>query len=262
MNQITIAEAFQIIRDFGHTYAMAADTLNFSINNHASADCYTDGKTLLLVTSMRDEQFVYVLPRMECINTNEILSFLKRVPSPVSIIVDTQLLSGDCAAALDNAMTAQYIYERSIEDYLHTAANSADSADNRVRLLTPNDKDAFIACSAEQLPHRPPLSLLFDLFVGKGQGHILAAYDQGKIVGYLSFISVSPTLYDTDFVYIAPAYQDRGYGKLLAHAYVKFAQGNSCDAYWSNAKTVASKSTAAASGFTLIRKARKYVSQA
>ncbi len=270
MNQITATEAFQIIRDFGHTYAMAADTLNFSINNHTLTDCYTDGKALLIVTSMRNEHFVNVLPRTERIDTDNLLSFLKTVPSPVNIIIDTQMLASDCAAALDSVMTEQYAYERTIEDFLHTATESCDSATapmdstaaGRVKLLTPNDRDAFVTCSTEQLPHRPPLSLLFDLFVGKGQGYILAAYDQEKIVGYLSFISVSPTLYDIDFVYVAPAYQNRGYGKLLAHAYVKLARENGRDAYWSNAKTEASKSTATAGGFALIRKAHKYVSQA
>ncbi len=261
MNQITNAETFQIIRDFGHTYAMAADTLHFAVNNHAPADCYTDGDTLLIVTSMQDEQFVYVLPRAERINIDGILSFLQGVPSPVSIIVDTQLLASDHTVALDHAMTEQYTYERTIEDYLYTAEMPADLTVSHVKLLTTDDRETFVACSAEQLAHRPPLSLLFDLFVGKGQGHILAAYDGEKIVGYLSFITVSPTLYDTDFVYVNPEYQDRGYGKLLAHAYAKFAKENGRDAYWSNAKTEASKATAAAGGFTPIRKARKYMSQ-
>ena len=262
MNQITITEAFQIIHDFGHTYTMAADTLNFSINNHTPADCYTDGKALLIVTSMRDEHFVYVLPRGEYVDASSLIAFFKGVPSPVSIIVDTQLLADDCVAALDNVMTATYTYERTIEDFLYTATAPADLTADNVRLLTAADRDAFVNCSTEQLPHRPPLSLLFDLFVGKGQGHLLAAYDQEKIVGYLSFITVSQTLYDTDFVYVAPAYQDRGYGKLLARAYVRFARENGRDAYWSNAKTEASKSTATAAGFILIRQARKYVSQA
>ena len=154
-----------------------------------------------------------------------------------------------------------FIENRQVGDYLYTAETPADSASGSVKLLTADDRETFIVCSAEQLAHRPPLSLLFDLFVGKGQGYILAAYDGEKIVGYLSFITVSPSLYDTDFVYVNPEYQDRGYGKLLAHAYVKFARENGHDAYWSNAKTDASKATATASGFTLIRKACKYVSQ-
>lgn len=258
MKQITTTEAFQIIRDFGHTYAMAADTLNFSVNNHKPTDCYTDGDVLLIVTAMHDERFIYVLPRGERIDAGNLLSFLGSVPSPVSVIVDTQLLADDCATALDSAMTEAYTYERTIEDFLYTA-ESADSTADGVKLLTAEDREAFLACSAEQLPHRPPLALLFDLFVGKGQGYILAAYDGEKIAGYLSFITVSPTLYDTDFVYVAPAYQDRGYGKLLAQAYAKVAKENGRDAYWSNAKTEASKATATASGFTPVRKARKYV---
>lgn len=259
MKQITTTETFEIIREFGHTYAMAADTLHFAINNHKPTDCYTDGKTLLIVTAMRDEKFIYILPREKYVDAETLLAFFKDIPSPIRIIVDTQKLAADCAAALDDAMKKVYTYERTIEDFQHTADEPSDKSADNVKLLTTTDRDTFIVCTSEQFPNRPPLSLLFDLFVGKGQGHILAAYDREKIVGYLSFITVAENLYDTDFVYVDPAYQERGYGKLLADAYVNFARENGRDAYWSNAKTQASKTTAAAAGFTPIRTARKYV---
>lgn len=54
-----------------------------------------------------------------------------------------------------------------------------------VDMLDETDRDTFIAVSSELIKNRPPLSLLFDIFVNKKQGFILGAFANEEIIGYI-----------------------------------------------------------------------------
>jgi hypothetical protein len=121
------------------------------------------------------------------------------------------------------------------------------------------DKNEFVQMTNEKIEHRPDLALLFDIFVVKRQGKILAAFDEDKIVGYISFVKMTNDCYDVDFVYISPEYRCKGYGTKLAYGYLSYVSSMNCNAYWSNAKNTASEQIAVKCGFSVVRRMKKYV---
>lgn len=259
MKKITANQALELIQNFGNTYAMEADTLRYLMKEGDSVACYASD-FVFFVYSHHDTDYAVVVPLRESFDCKELLDILHTTAPSTSMLIDVQCLSADCITTLDQALADRFNHERTLKDYIHTADMIRNiEAFANMKLLTADDRTDFISCTDEMLPNRPPLALLFDLFVCKGQGHILAAYEGEKIVGYLSFTRLTDSLYDVDCIYVVPDHRKQGYGKQLGAAYVAFAHEQDADAYWSNAKTTESEEIARSCGFEAIREARKYV---
>lgn len=259
MKKIIANQALEMIQSFGNTYAMEADSLRYLMKEGEPVTCYAND-CVLFVYSHHDTDYATVVPLYESFDCNELLDVLHTTAPNTSMLIDVQCLSSDCITALDQALADRFNHERTLKDYIHTADMICNiEAFANIKLLTADDRAIFISCTDEILPNRPPLALLFDLFVCKGQGHILAAYTGEKMVGYLSFTRLTDSLYDVDCIYVVPEYRKQGYGKQLGAAYVAFAHEQGADAYWSNAKTAESEEIARSCGFEPNREARKYV---
>ena len=254
---ISAEQALHILQGFGHIYAMEADSLRYLMTEGKAITCYASDGVLTFTYTDKGIEYITVIPRAASFVFDELLLLLRGTAAGTNMLVNMQLLDADCASRLNQTVTEHFAYERTVKDYIHTADVARHPTD--IKLLTAADREAFLACTTETFPNRPPLFVLFDLFVNKGHGYILGAYEEGRLIAYLSFTSLSDSLYDVDFIYVVGEKRGRNYGKLLGEAYVQYAHEHGCAAYWSNAKNEASERTARACGFTPIREARKYV---
>ena len=258
MKKITPAEALKKMTDMGICYVMEADSLNYLLAEQAKIDCYLSEEVLVIINPDDGIDYVTILPLRETADEGALLSLIRNHCKNPSILVNMQILSVDFASRLDAVFSEQFQYERTITDYVCTKGSDCGMP-GEVRLLSPCHKEAFIACTSEVIQYRPPLKVLFELFVEKKQGEILAAFEGDAIVGYLSCNRISVTVCDVDYIYVIPEKRRRGVGKKLAAAYIARAGENHLLPYWSNAKNMASQKTALGSGFEPIRVVRKYV---
>ena len=144
-------------------------------------------------------------------------------------------------------------YRREIKDY--AAKNEIAAASDFVRPLTPEDKDIFCNSGFAVMPNRPPVSVLFSVFVEKGAGKILGYFDGQKILGYLSYQCLYGNVFDLDYIYVSEAQRGRGIGSALGRQYASYVFSQNGTALWSNARNEGSEATARACGFAAGRRA-------
>lgn len=258
MKKITPAEALKRITDMGISYVMEADSLKYLLAEQAKIDCCLLEDVLVIIHYDDGIDYVTVLPMWETLDAEALLLLISNHCKNPSILVNMQKLSADFANTLDAILSDKFQYERTITDYACTKCSDS-VIPSEVMLLSSSHKEAFIACTSEVIQYRPPLKVLFELFVEKKQGEILAAFEGDKIIGYLSSNRISDTVSDVDYIYVIPEKRRHGIGKKLAAAYIARAVENHLLAYWSNAKNLMSQKTALSSGFEQIRVARKYI---
>lgn len=196
---------------------------------------------------------VYVCPvdkNFDCAAAAELVEKAFRAKS---ISVDVQLLGADAANAVKARFSSICPYRREIKDY---AAKDVTAAENApVRLLTPEDKDAFCGAGFAAMPQRPPVSVLFNIFVEKGAGKILGYFDGQKILGYLSYQRLYENVFDLDYIYVSEEQRGRGIGTALGRQYASYVSAQKGMALWSNARNKESEATAVACGFAAGRRA-------
>lgn len=258
MKAITNTEAYEIIKKFGIRGAVEADALEFHIKyQNDDTESYCDAGAVVVIYHDKSADYVSVTPFAEYFSIEAVCELIEsRCKNPV-IQIDTHSLDPDFAAQLDEAISPIVLYRRSLADYAFTGEGSP-TADEGVRFLTASDKDRFEAVPYEKPVYRPPLSVLFDCFVNKGQGYVLGAFDGDDIVGFLSFIAIGEKVFDVDYVHVAPESRGKGIGKRLGLAYRTYALENDSVAYWSNARNEASENTAKSCGFERVRNVRIY----
>ena len=260
MNQISSQQALAQIKNMGIAYVMEADSLRYLIEDEETVECWVHEDMLITVNPCRDTTFIVVLPLHNTFDVDALLALVSEQKQKISMLVNVQALSDSFIQTLDQAMESLFIYERTLIDYVHTHSTASVAID-AVRLLEAQDKAAFVSCTQEQIKNRPPLAVLFDIFVNRHQGQILAAFDGERVVGYLSFNAVADDVYDVDYIYVHPDMREQGIGKQLTSAYVQYANAHGFRAYWSNAKNEESEKTALSCGFSVIRQAKKFITK-
>lgn len=259
MEKISNQHALEKIKGLGIAYVMEYDALNYLIEDEEDVECYVNDEMLITYNPSQDTTYIGVLPLGGRFDIEELLTLVKSSTLRVSLLVNIQSLEGEFLRILDERLSREFDYEYTLVDYVHTATMDAKTSEG-VRLLGPEDKEAFVCCSKEQIKNRPPLAVLFDIFVNRRQGQILAFFREERIVGYLSFNTVADQVHDVDYIYVTPESRNQGIGSKLATAYARYAHDHGYCAYWSNAKNEASAKTAESCGFSVIRRASKFVS--
>ena len=259
MKQISGSEALQILAQNGPECMIASDTLGYLIKNKESVPCYWDDTCIIFVDQSTETDLVTVVPLAHTFDSKALVNILNQGKANPNLLIDTQKLSETFLASLDSELSGFLKYERTFEDLMYQSKEPIDCALDNVRLLDSEDIERFAAVSSESIVGRPPLRVLFDVFVTKKQGFILGAFDEGQIVGYLSFFQMLPGVFDVDYIYINPPKRGLGIGTALGNAYIKCARDRNHIAYWSNAQNDASKATALSCGFRVVRQAKKYI---
>lgn len=260
MKKISSQEALEKIKNMGIAYVIEADSLNYLIEDEEEVECWISDDMLITLNPSNGVTYVTVLPLCMTFSIDELISLIKEKSQKISMLINVQALSKEFIEVLNEKLESEFVYERTLVDYLYKDELTLEPS-GTIRLLSSEDKDIFVACSQEQIKNRPPLTVLFDVFVNRHQGQILAAFDQDKIVGYLSFNTIASGVHDVDYIYVIPEMRGQGIGKKLAFAYALYAKNHDYRAYWSNAKNEASEKTAMSCGFGVIRQAKKFVSK-
>lgn len=258
MNNISVENARSFIEAFGSLYAMELDALQFLIKDKTEFECLQNDDILMIVNPREDATYVTIIPFHPEFNISDVIKTIKSKCDKAVILLNTYILKSDFIDLFEREWGNELVVEGISKDYIYTGGEVKNVDNKSIRVLTEPDKDIFVACTDESMPYRPPLAVLFDVFVNRGQGQILAAFEDEKIIGYLSFIELSETLYDVDYIYVVPHQRNLGVGRKLAKAYVEYANNHNHKAYWSNAKNEASENTAKGCGFELIRVVKIY----
>ena len=258
MKQIENKEALQILLHGGPNYIIAADSLNYLIEDEEPLECYMDSKCITFINSTKDVTYITIVPISDTLEIGALVDLIKNRANP-NVLVDIHSLSEDCTATLDSAFNTFLNYKQTLEDYINLSDHFPEHDTDDVRMLGSSDKDLFVSMNAQTEKYRPTLKVLFDVFVTKQRGHILGAFEHDQIIGYLSFNEILPDVFDLDYIYVVPEKRNIGIGRKLGQAYSRYAHENNHIAYWSNAKNEGSKKTALSCGFELIRQARNYV---
>ena len=246
MMEINAENAVIILKNNILANAMEIDNLNWASNK---GKYYLFNGAIVAVIS-DDKTYIHIIPTETYCDYTEIGEFINQYPDvclTVNIYGKNEKIARDVFEKSFNTV-------KEIVDYGADELNTCKKNDN-VRLLSKCDREAFISMENESLQYRPPLNVLFTVFVEKGSGEILAYFDEDKIIGYLSYNNLFDNVYDVDYIYVAPSQRRKGIGKALASSYVSTVQERKGIAYWSNAKNENSEKTAISAGLNIVRKA-------
>ena len=260
MKNISKNEALEIIEGLGVSYIMEADSLRYLISENKNVECIIEEGLIIVIHYSESSEYVSLLPTSQEFDIQVVFKIINAKCKKPNILVNIQKLSDSFSKKLNRDLRDKYAYIRRITDYVYEDHIELTSSSN-IRLLNEKDRDCFINCTNEALENRPPLPLLFEMFVEKKQGKILAFFEGNKVVGYLSFYLISNVMYDVDYIYVVPEKRGQGIAKKLTSAYALYAKRFQHAAYWSNAKNKASVNTAVRCGFKKNRVVEKYASR-
>ncbi len=254
MNILTANEAKTLLLAYESENAAVLEEIDFMARNAAENEYLTLGNALIIHWLFRSEKFTKVCPLGNDWDMDEVLAYLVENRKGSNIQIDVQKFDDEVKTNLMNRMSEHFTFRKTYTDYVLTTRCTIEE-DPSVRLLTTDDRDAFLAMEYTQEQYRPPLSILFDSYVINKveDGKILAFFEDGKITGSLSFVHQSGAYYDVDYVWTAPSRRGNGIGTRLTAAYIREIQQNGGIPMWSNPRTEASFKLAAKYGFTLNR---------
>lgn len=258
MKIINNREALKKMLHAGPEFLIDADALNYLIEDEEPVTCYEDSDSILFINKCKDTDYVNVVPMNYSLDITNFIELLNNNCTNPELLINIQKLSPEYVDKLDCTLNETFEHKRTLEDYMYSSDNLDTATTSNIRFLDVSDMDLFTALPAEPVKNRPPLHVLFDIFVVKKQGYILGAFDEDRLVGYLAFNKILPNVFDVDYIYVDLEQRGKGIGKELGKFYAAYASENKHIAYWSNAKNDASKNTALSSGFRLIRQAKKY----
>ncbi|MBE6710684.1 MAG: GNAT family N-acetyltransferase [Ruminococcaceae bacterium] len=254
MNIITAEEAKNLLLAYESENAAVLEEIDFMARNAAENEYLTLGNALIIHWLFRGENFTKVCPLGSDWDMDEVLAYLVENRKGSNIQIDVQKSDDKVKSALMNRMSGHFTFRKTYTDYVLTSPCTIEE-DPSVRLLTADDRDAFLAMEYTQEQYRPPLSILFDSYVINKveDGKILAFFEDGNITGSLSFVHQSGAYYDVDYVWTAPSRRGTGIGSRLTAAYIREIQQNGGIPMISNPRTEPSLKIAAKYGFTLNR---------
>lgn len=261
-NGITCDKVKDILRKNMFYNAVHMDTLNYmeEEGRFAGGLCREDvivfADSCLHHANAQDEKNnVYVCPLKKDFDYVDVLRFIGKTFSAQSVSVDIHLLEADVAEDVRIKFSSLLPYRREIKDYVCVAKNETATKDSSVRELTVEDKDAFCDAGFAVMPNRPPMSVLFNVYVKNKAGKILGYFENRKILGYLSYQRLYENVFDIDYIYVSKEQRGRGIGTALGRKYAGYVDAQKRMALWSNAKSKESESTAMACGFVAGRRA-------
>ena len=247
MKEISIDKVIFILKNNTIKYTMEIDNLNYVSRDKTKC---LDFENAFVIITKEKETFIRIIPTNASCDYNEIWEQIKTNEN-ICLSVNTdneneEMVRGVFGKHFDSV--------RATVDYA-CMKKSGHEVNGNIRILAEEDKDSFISMENTPQQYRPPLNVLFSVFVTEGNGEIIAYYDGERILGYLSYNSLYDDVYDVDYIYVSPSHQGKGIGKQLANAYASIIKDRGVIAYLSNAKNIASEKTAKSAGFVLIRKA-------
>ncbi len=254
MKIITADEAKTLLLVYESENAAVLEEIDFMVRNAAENEYLTLGNALIIHWLFRGEKFTKVCPLGSDWDMDAVLAYLVENRRGSNIQIDVQKFDTEAKSTLMNRMIDHFTFRKTYTDYVLTTPCTIDE-DPSVRLLTADDRDAFLAMEYTQEQYRPPLSLLFDSFVINkvDDGKILAFFEDGKITGAISFVHQSGAYYDVDYIWTAPSRRGNGIGSRLTASYIREIQKNGGIPMWSNPKNEISYKLAMKYGFTLNR---------
>lgn len=258
-NEITCDKIKHILRENMFYNAINLDTLNYMAEEHTFAGGFCSDDAVIFADSCAhtDSQGVtnnvYVCPLKKNFNYVSAARFVEKTFRAKSISVDVHLFEADTANDVKVRFSSLCPYRREIKDYV--AQNGITAGSGPVRALTPEDKELFCDAGFAAMPNRPPVSVLFTVFVEKGAGKILGYFDEQKILGYLSYQCLYENVFDLDYIYVLTEQRGRGIGSALGRQYASYVRSQNGMALWSNARNKESEATAKACGFAAGRRA-------
>ena len=258
MKEISAAAAFDRITAEGPEFLIDADSLCYLIESEKPVTCFEGSDCIMLVSGESGAEQITVLPFCSTFDVGALTELLREYDD-ASIVINVQRLSDECERETERLLEKRYVLEKTTKDYMYSAGSLPAAVSPDIRMLDESDGELFCAMMQEPAAYRPPLHVLFDVFVARRQGHIAGAFYNGRIVGYLSFNEMLPNVFDVDYIYVVPEMRERGIGRELGSFYAAYAAENGHTAYWSSAKNTASENTALSCGFRLVHRDKKYV---
>ncbi len=244
-SKISISDAFVILKEDMHHNAIHLDTLHYVSRENNIIDCYQSQDVVIFY----DTAGVFVCPTASEFDVNAALDLISAVYTPESVCVDVHKLNEATKTEVQEKFAVFAPYKRLMKDLVCMHPSKA-SVCQQVRRLTVADRELFLQSpDLLTIPNRPPLSLLFQIFVERGAGAILGYVEDNVVKGYLAYQELYKDVYDTDYVYVAEPHRKKGIGKALAVGYLDAVCGENRIALWSNAKDGASERTALSAGF-------------
>ncbi len=246
---ITSTEAMTLLKRDMLNNVMNIDTLQYMIEHNNAAACYLHDDVLIMVDVEKGKHHLYVCPLSDDFDAKKTKTFICSQFAIESICVDIQNLSDDIVNGIREHFGHVVPFKRMMKDFVCTKSTEAQICE-RVWELTGEDKEMFISASDFRVvPGRPPMPILFQVFVERNAGTILAYVEDGIMKGYLSYQNIWGSMYNVDYIDVAEPYRNRGIGKKLGQAYLHHVQNKHGLAVWSNAKTQESERLALNIGF-------------
>ncbi len=250
MDKVSVEYAFEKLKRDILTYADEIDNLNILLEDEEPVECFADSHTLIIANQAKDAAYLDVIPSDGDWDAAGTVAFISEKYSPVNIRLDVSALSEPERERDRKTFLTKYNLRSIISSY---GANAENYSCNHpmIRELTPEDEDLFASVEQEQIQYRPTPARLFEVFIKRKAGKILAYFHEGKIAAYLSYTRLFDGVYDVDYVYVCRDFRNRGIGSALAKSYLSAVSQTGKIALWTNAKNEASVNTAMSAGFRL-----------
>ncbi len=246
---ITSEEAMTLLKQDILNNAMNIDTLQYMMEHDSAAACYLHDDTLIMADMEKGKHHIYVCPLSDSFDAEKTKTFICSRFAVESICVDIQNLPNDIVNGIREHFGRIVPFKRMMKDFVYTKSPEARMCEH-VLELTSEDKEMFVAApDFRVMPGRPPMPILFQVFVERNAGTILAYVENGIMKGYLSYQNIWGSVYNVDYICVAEPYRNRGIGKKLGQAYLHHVNNKHGLAVWSNAKTQESERLALRIGF-------------
>jgi len=252
-NELHLSEALDILNKDFYRNITNIDNINYLLKQKAESKCFLVDDCIVFSEKHYGKDNVFVCPTAEKISIKNLLSVIKKNYDSKSICFDVQLLSENKINQIKNTFGKFIPYKRIIKDYYYSGIPSFKS-NSFIRPISINDKDLIEKSIFPSAENRPPLSMLFNIFVEKNKGFIIGFIDNNILKGYLSFENIFQDIYDVDYIFVQEPYRKNGIGKMLTEQYLLNVFRKKGLPVWSNAINAISESIAQSCGFKVSKK--------
>ncbi len=251
--KITSAEAKEILLLQEDENAYYIDMINWHERDQVVISYLYGYGAIILLSSFGMVASTDVIPVDDNFDATGLTDWLvsSRINSSVSI--DVQRLTEEQRAEITETLMITHSFYETIKQYLFTA-QTPPCTDEHIRPLTAEDKDAFTSMEFIQGPNRPTQEILFNHYVTEKieDGEILAYFEDGKILGYLSYYSNSENYCANDYLYIALSQKSEELENKLIDAYIERVMQTGRFPLWSADETEIPVSLTDSDRFTVI----------
>jgi len=253
LKKITSEEAKKILLQHEAENAYYIDIINWHEKDNIATKYMSGYGALILLSSFGFELSTDIIPVDNAFDTAGLCDWLTATKSNSSVSIDVQRLTEEQRAEITETLTASHSFRNTTKQYLFTAQVPL-SSDEHIRSLTAEDKDAFITMEFIQSPNRPPQEILFNEFILKASEEtgILAYFEDGIILGYLSYYKVTGDYFEKEYLWTAPSRKNEGIEDKLIDAYAEKVMEKGGKPMWSTTDMETSNPLLESHGFTAI----------